>query len=60
MTGRIPFGLLTLLTALVCLPIQAQDLMGPPSGNGVLRTLGPGKSAMIATVGSAARTRRMR
>ena len=35
MTGRIPFGLLTMLTALVCLPIQAQDLMGPPSGNGV-------------------------
>ena len=35
MTGRIPFGLLTMLTALVCAPIQAQDLMGPPSGNGV-------------------------
>ena len=35
MTGRIPFGLLTMLTALVCLPVQAQDLMGPPSGNGV-------------------------
>ena len=35
MTGRIPFGLLTVLTALVCVPIQAQDQMGPPSGNGV-------------------------
>jgi hypothetical protein len=35
MTGRIPFGLLTLLTALVCLPIQAQDQMGPPPGYGV-------------------------
>ena len=35
MTGRIPFGLLTLLTALVCVPIQAQDPMGSPPGNGV-------------------------
>ena len=35
MTGRIPFGLLTMLTALVCAPIHAQDRMGPPSGNGV-------------------------
>ena len=35
MTGRIPFGLLTLLSALVCLPIQAQDQMGPPPENGV-------------------------
>ena len=35
MTGRIPFGLLTLLTALVSLPIQAQDQMGPPPNNGV-------------------------
>lgn len=35
MTGRIPFGLLTLLTVLVCGPIQAQPPMGPPPGNGV-------------------------
>ncbi len=35
MTGRIPFGLLTLLTALVCSPIQAQNPMGPPPGYGV-------------------------
>ncbi len=34
MTGRIPFGLLTLLTALACVPIQAQDPMGPASGYG--------------------------
>lgn len=32
MTGRIPFGLFTLLTVLVCAPIQAQDQMGPPPG----------------------------
>ena len=32
MTGRIPFGLLSILTALVCAPIQAQDQMGPPPG----------------------------
>ena len=35
MTGRIPFGLLTLLTALVSLPIHAQDQMGSPPDNGV-------------------------
>ena len=35
MTGRIPFGLLSLLTVLVCAPIQAQDQMGPPPGYGV-------------------------
>ena len=35
MTGRIPFGLLTVLTALVCAPIQAQDQMGPPPAYGV-------------------------
>ncbi len=34
MTGRTPFGLLTLLTVLVCAPIQAQDPIGPPSGYG--------------------------
>ena len=35
MTGRIPFGLLTLLTALVCVPVQAQGPMGAPPGYGV-------------------------
>lgn len=37
MTGRIPFGFLTLLTVLVCAPIQAQAQMAPPAGysNGV-------------------------
>ena len=35
MTGRIPFGLLTLLTVLVCAPIQAQDQMGSPPDDGV-------------------------
>lgn len=35
MTGRIPFGLLTVLAALVSVPIQAQGQMGPPTGNGV-------------------------
>lgn len=35
MTGRIPFGFLALLTALVCSPIQAQDQMGLPPEGGV-------------------------
>ena len=35
MTGRIPFGWITLLTALVCMPIQAQDQMGPPPAYGL-------------------------
>ena len=30
MTGRIPFGLMILMTALVCLPIQAQGPSGQP------------------------------
>lgn len=35
MTGRIPFGLLTLLTALAAWPVQAQNPMGAPPGYGV-------------------------
>jgi hypothetical protein len=35
MTGRIPFGLLTVLAALVYSPIQAQSPMGVPPENGV-------------------------
>ena len=34
MTGRIPFGLLTLLTVLACAPIQGQDQMGAPPAFG--------------------------
>lgn len=38
MTGRIPFGFLALLSALVCSPIQAQDQMGLPPQGGVQPT----------------------
>jgi hypothetical protein len=35
MTGRIPFGLLSLLSVLVTLPMQAQGQMGPTPADGV-------------------------